>query len=600
MRLVRIKRLAIGVACIVAAALAHAGPAAAARSTPILRIGWVQDPSTLNPYTAIDIYSFPVWALNWDLPIGFSAKDDTPSASAGLADAWNVSPDRRTVTYKLRSGLLWSDGQPVTAGDVKFTLDTLAKTGFNFAIYGTNITSVQTPDPLTVVVHTSVPDVRMTDDLPVPILPAHIWSRVPSNQLNGTYQPTLPLVGTGPFVVTRYSRGHIVQLVRNPHYRGLKPAFSAVQFIKYGTDDAVAQALRSGEVDLATGLAPTTFRSLQGVSGITAHSGLYSQFTMLAFNLCPKSICPKSTANPALADVKVRQALSNAIDRTRINEIAARGTSTAAAGGILPPFYRTWYSTPSVTYSYDPARAKQILAADGWRPGSDGILRKGSLTLRFRLYARTFNTYDREAAQLIAEEAKAVGIEFDVRLMSDAQMFNLVYLKQGKNLTPDFDTYIADWQGDAYDPSFLLSLPTSQQIGVSSDSYYSNPQYDTLFAAQLSEFDPARRRAIIAQMVDITQRDLPYLVITYDPTLEAYRTSAVKRLVGSYPQPGGGLVSIYGSAALAAAAPGSAASGGGGPSLALWIAIGVVAVLLAGAGVVTGRRRSRVAETLET
>jgi LPXTG-motif cell wall-anchored protein len=89
------------------------------------------------------------------------------------------------------------------------------------------------------------------------------------------------------------------------------------------------------------------------------------------------------------------------------------------------------------------------------------------------------------------------------------------------------------------------------------------------------------------------------LIITYDPTLEAYRANAVKGLIGSYPQPGGGLVNIFGPAALAAAAPGAGINGTGGPSTALWVAIGVAVLLLVGGAWITRRRRVREAQQLE-
>ena len=90
--------------------------------------------------------------------------------------------------------------------------------------------------------------------------------------------------------------------------------------------------------------------------------------------------------------------------------------------------------------------------------------------------------------------------------------------KVNGKMAPDFDTFIWGWGGDPYDPGLLLSLLTTKAIGGSSDSFYSNPEYDRLYDQQTGEFDTAERKAIVQQMIALTQRDLPYLVLTVDPT----------------------------------------------------------------------------------
>ena len=100
---------------------------------------------------------------------------------------------------------------------------------------------------------------------------------------------------------------------------------------------------------------------------------------------------------------------------------------------------------------------------------------------------------------------------------------------------PDFDTFIWGWGGDPYDPSFLLSILTTDEIGGSSDSFYSNPEYDKLYEQQAGSFDPEQRKEIIQRMVAMTQADLPYLVLTYDPNLQAYRTDRIANVEPTCP-----------------------------------------------------------------
>ena len=102
-------------------------------------------------------------------------------------------------------------------------------------------------------------------------------------------------------------------------------------------------------------------------------------------------------------------------------------------------------------------------------------------------------------------------------------------------MAPDFDTFIWGWGGDPYDPGLLLNLITTKAIGGSSDAFYSNPEYDRLYDQQSGEFDEAKRKEIVGQMIALAQRDLPYLVLTVDSALQAYRTDKLAKPKRSLP-----------------------------------------------------------------
>ena len=170
----------------------------------------------------------------------------------------------------------------------------------------------------------------------------------------------------------------------------------------------------------------------------------------------------------------------------------------------------------------------QILDDAGWVMGDDGVRTKGDERLEFNLYVRSESSYNIQAAKLVAEEAKEIGVKFDVQVVSVDKLTDLTVQKTDGKPSPDFDTFIWGWGGDPYDPSFLLSLFLTKEIGGLSDSFYSNPEYDKLFEEQAGSFDVAERKAIIQRMVAITQRDLPYIVLTYDPNLQAYRTDRIR------------------------------------------------------------------------
>jgi peptide/nickel transport system substrate-binding protein len=589
-------------AATVALAVALASPSGAQDSKKgdeaILKIGWAQAPNTLNPFVGQDEEDYSIWAINWDLLVNFSPKDLTPAP--GIAESWDVSDDRKTVTFHLVPDAKWSDGEPITSADVKWSLEVLGSKGALFTSYTDNITKIDTPDDETVVIHTKQPDARIVGGLFIYILPEHIWGKVPANDLTGSYKPDVPLVGSGPYVVTEFDPTHITRMEKNPNFRGPEPKFDEIQFIRYGNQDAAERALQLGEVDMVPEVSAGNFARLGDEPNIETLQASSPAYTELAFNLCSAKDCPDAEFNPAVQDPAVRQAVAYAVDRERINQIAARDTSFEGHG-ILPPFYKSFYEQPADDYAFDPDKANQLLDDAGWARNGDGPRTKGDEELSFDLYVRSESSYNIQAAKLIAEQAADVGIEFNVQVVSTDKLYDLTVRKVDGKPAPAFDSFIWGWGGDPYDPSFLLSILTTQEIGGSSDSFYSNPEYDKLYKQQAGAFDTEQRKEIIQRMVEMTQRDLPYLVLTYDPNLQAYRTDRLANVEPTCPEDstGDAFCDQTSYEPLLTISPGSASgeSGGGGSGVA--IAVIAVAVVAGGAFLVVRSRRRRSSEPLE-
>ena len=289
----------------------------------------------------------------------------------------------------------------------------------------------------------------------------------------------------------------------------------------------------------------------------------------------------------------MRQAIAYAVDRNKLNEIATRGTSFVA-NGILPSYYKSFYETPEQTYPYDPDQANQMLDDAGWELNDDGVREKNGETLSFDLYVRSESPFTVQMAKLIAEMTQDIGVEFNVQVVSTDKLYDLTVRTENGKPAPDFDTFIWGWGGDPYDPSFLLSILTTGEIGGSSDSFYSNAEYDKLYREQTGIFDVEERKAVIARMVAITQRDLPYLVLTEDPQLQAYRTDRIEPIKPVCPEETGDLfcdqVSYDGVLALepiAGASSGETGSGNAGLAGLIGLIVGFIG------GVIVTRMRSR-------
>ncbi|MGZ8667716.1 MAG: ABC transporter substrate-binding protein, partial [Solirubrobacterales bacterium] len=240
--------VALAVALVAVPAGAQDETAGGDSQKDVLRIGWAQNPSNINPFVGQDEEAYTLWAINWDLLVNFSSKDLSPTA--GIAESWKISDGGKTVTFKLDPDAVWSDGKPITSADVKYSLETLGGEGALFTGYTDNVTSIEAPDDETVVVKTSRPDARVVGGLFIYVLPEHVWGKVPIDELTGTYEPELPMVGSGPYVVTDFEKGRIARMERNPNFQGPEPAFDEIQFITYGSQDAVERALKLGEIDI--------------------------------------------------------------------------------------------------------------------------------------------------------------------------------------------------------------------------------------------------------------------------------------------------------------------------------------------------------------
>jgi peptide/nickel transport system substrate-binding protein len=597
---------ALAFAVATATGTAATGAAGTTTTTPgstgpvTLTVGILNDVDSLNPFTGIVAEAYEVWGTMYDTLTGYAAEDFAPTPR--LAQEWTTSADGKTWTYTIRSGVTWSDGSPLTAGDVAYTFNRIMKGSYeqtNYGSYVANITSVTAPDDTTVVMTTKVPTPIMTR-LAVPILPEHIWSKVTATQVK-SYANQSDVVGSGPFTLVERKAGQFIRLRANTGYWDGVPKIDELVFRVYANADALAQALKAGEVDVADGLDADVWQSLRSVDGITAYAAKYYGFDEIAFNTgaALDDGTPIGDGHPALKDKRVRVALSYAVDKATIVDRVLNGTGTADST-IIPPIYADLHLDATNPATFDPAKANALLDAAGYAKGADGIrtMPDGSKPLKLRLLARQESQPSQQTAKFVQGWFEDVGVAVDVKVVGEDNLTEII--GQGS-----YDMFEWGWVVEP-DPDYQLSTFTCAKRSYKdggdvfanlSDSFYCNKAYDDLYAKQATQIDPAQRARTVKAMQQLLVDDAPYIVLyTYDDT-QAYRNE----WTGFVAQPDGGAVIFqYGTYSYrnvekkkpATASGGSPApTADGGSSTGLVVGGAVFAALAVAGGLFALRRR---------
>ena len=546
----RLSRALVAVGLILTTILPGASANAAAGDL-VLRAGTDQDLQVLNPFESVLVADFEVFTLNYDLLVNFGA-DVEPVP--GFAESWSPSADGKTWTFKIRPGMKWSDGQPATSEDARWTYQTVldavaSERGYlgegYLEPYLTNagLKKVTAPDPTTLVVETEFANTLLLQAY-VPILPKHIWSKHTLEQIgtpeaSGFFKNEPPVVGTGPYQAVEFKPGDFIRFARNPNYWGTQGAADEVIIQHFASPDTMVQALKTGEIDYVRGVLADQFNALKTEPNVVTVEGLANGYTELSFNTGGnKKDYGGSTS--ALADVAFRDALGYAIDNQKLVDATLGGYGTPGST-IIPPFHTRWHVDPATPRTFDIEEAKKRLDAAGYKlDSSNKRLDKDGKVINLRLTWPDSESENATNAQFLVEWFGQLGITVTAAVTEEGKLIDDV---TGPPEGPaNYDIYMWGWVGDP-DPNSLLNFFQTSEIGASSDSYYSNPHYDELFLQQRAEPDPAKRKAILDEMQQLVYNEAPYHILYYDAELHAYRTD---KFAGWTNQPTTGGTPLFG------------------------------------------------------
>jgi peptide/nickel transport system substrate-binding protein len=629
---VRIGRVGIAGMLVLAAVIPSTGPAAAADPL-VLHVGTDQTFSGLNPWQAVYVLDYEVFTLNYDLLVGY---DQNLGSAPGFAESWTTSPDGKTTTFKIRAGMKWSDGEPATAEDARYTyqlvLDaqkadvTLGSGYIDGYLSSAGLKAVSAPDATTLVVETNTPTALLLPAY-VPILPKHIWSKHTLKQIadaeaEGAFLNDAPVVGTGPYQAIEYKAGDFMRLTRNKNYWGKQGAADEVIIQHFASGDTMVQALKKGEIDYARGISADAFDSLKTSTEVKTVEGFANGYSYLTFNGYSKAIKGGGSSTTATRDPAFRDALAWAMDLPQLVDKVLAGHGTPGTS-LLPPFQTKWYVPPALDKlrKFDIEKAKQKLDAAGYKLDSSGKrLDKEGKPINLRLTWPSSEAAHATDAQFVKEWWGQLGIGVEAAVTEDDTLL--------ADLTPpeadgkaNFDTYMWGWVGDV-DPTSLLQPFTTDEIGKSSDTFWSNARFDELFKLQGQELDQTKRKAMLQEMQELFYADVPNIPLYYDSELHAYRTDhfsgwqnqppdtgtplfgfgpigytlLTDASIAPSPSPAASTAAASGAASTPAPSGTPASTTSGTDNTALIVIIAVIVAVVAAGLVFANRRRGRVAD----
>jgi peptide/nickel transport system substrate-binding protein len=481
---------------------------------------------SLNPFLATFQASLNILGLEYDSLArqGLPDRGIVPS----LAKGWKV--DGNTWTYTLRPGLKWSDGKPLTATDVAWTYEqviTNPKLAVSSGSVVANVASVEAVNATTFKLVTKAPTAVNPGQLA--IVPKHIWSTIAAPD---KYTNLTKVVGSGPFILSKYGRTTSATMTANPHYWRGKPKLDAVVFVNYKNTDAAVLALRSGEIDMVSGMNASQYKALGSVKGITRVQVPSQHYWGLSVNPGATTLDnkPIGTGAVALQDPVFRNAIRQALDTKKLVDKVLNGYGSTGAE-IMPPGTKTYFwDDKSVVQPYSPEEANKKLDAAGYTKGPDGYrVDKTGKTIDLKLAFNASDTPNTTTASFIQPWLKEIGVKVTLNPTNWDEM-------SADALKGTYDMYVNGW-GVQADPDFMLFINTcatrpsdaSGANNATSDNWC-DPEFDALYKKQHAETDQAKRVELVNQALTVHYKAAVADILYYDDSLEAYRSSRISGL----------------------------------------------------------------------
>jgi len=475
--------------------LTLAGTAVAQNAGGTLVAAWAQEPVGFDPHITSAMSSYQILTNVIDNLVTLDAEQNIVPE---LAESWTVSEDGLTLTFTLREGVQFSNGKPLSAEHFKTVFDRILDpaTGSGNAWRMEAVESVEAPDDRTVVLNLSAPAPGLLGHLAVS---KALGVFDPASVEDGTIN-TRP-IGTGPFMISDFQPGTSILLEKNPNYwRDGLPYLDAVDVRIIGDETVRRTALVTGEIDWAFAVPAQSVEELRGRDDVVVDGVPAGAYYYIGVN----------TTEGPLADVRVRQAISYAINRDNIVAAAEFGNAQVTQDPI--PENSAW-SFGYTPYEQDVERARELLAEAGY---PDGFQLAIMPTTEIQATIR--------AAQVVQADLAAVGIQAQINTLEWAEWLQ----EQGEG---NYETYICSWNGLVDPDDFYYAQHHTGE--VFNFTGYTNPSVDELLedARVLPSYE--ERYPLYEQVNQMIVDDAPYIYLynplqihAYKPYVQGFETRA--------------------------------------------------------------------------
>jgi len=505
-----------------------------------LTLLYFQAPTVVNPHLSPGTKDLSASRLTYE-PLASFDKDShlTPFLAAEVPSLENgqVAADGSSVTWKLKQDIKWADGEPFTADDVLFTYQYIMNADVKSSSAGSygEVESVEVLDDYTVKVNFKQPTAAWYAPFVGPfgmIIPRHVFEEF--NGANFADAPAnLEAVGTGPYFVSEYRKedvliigGNAVSTVKiiyqiNPYFREPdKPFFSKVELQGGGDLNLAGQAAKDGAVDFAWNLALSEDTLVDIESGgkmqVIAPPSAFVERIMINFTDPNKETADGERSSlqfphPFLSDLKVRQAISMAIDREAIAAPYGRGGKLTTNILAEPSFY----ASPNNAFNYNPQKAAQLLDEAGWvDSNSDGVREKDGVELRL-VFQTSIQALRQAAQEQVKKDLEAIGFAVELK-----QIDSSIFLGPPKDTTDTRRQFYADFEEFAFsnkspDPTAYMAGWVCDQAAQKENDWslpnwsrYCNPEFDALFHQAAAELDPEKRTELFVRMNELLIQDV--------------------------------------------------------------------------------------------
>ncbi len=438
-----------------------------------------------SDYTAINPALYEHGEINLLLFAGLTAHDENNNVVAGLAEDWNFDESTNTYEFTLREGLTFHDGQPLTANDVKFTIEAIMDpdNGSENASNFEDVKNIEVIDDTHVNIQLTAPNVAMLDYLTIGILPEHILKDEDMTTSDFNQNP----VGAGPYKLVSWDMGQSITMEKFENYYQGAPKIEKVIFKIVDDTDARALQLKSGELNFAQ-ITPKVEAEFADNDDFSVYSMTTADYRGIMYNF-NNELFKNNRELPA--------ALSYAIDRQAIIDSVLLGHGQVA----YSPLQAGEYNNEAIEkYDYDPEKAQQLLEDAGWEKNNEGIYEKDGQLLKFTINCSQGDQVRIDMANLCAQNFKDIGVDVSVETPAEIDWAGQ-------------EAYLIGW-GSPFDPDDHTYKVFGTDKGANYNGY-SNAKVDELLQQARELQNTEDRKPLYDEFQQELAKDPAYTFIAY-------------------------------------------------------------------------------------